>query len=163
MKKLYPRIRKAVKWGGTVLLVLLVGLCIFSRGRYISYLVTKRSLLSLTRGQIGFSKSQRDGGEFWAYFKEMLAESYDESSLEGPYNWRFEYFRGNSDWNLSVPLWFPIALVLLPTALAWRFDILAHRRARMGNCPTCNYDRAGLAADAVCPECGKAAVRLPLS
>lgn len=29
----------------------------------------------------------------------------------------------------------------------------SHRRAR-GMCPSCAYDRQGLAPDAVCPECG---------
>ena len=28
------------------------------------------------------------------------------------------------------------------------------RRSRAGKCPECNYDRTGLAAGAVCPECG---------
>jgi hypothetical protein len=50
--------------------------------------------------------------------------------------------------------------------LAWAaFAALVHmgslelrRRlgARPGACPDCNYDRAGLAADAKCPECGTA-------
>jgi hypothetical protein len=30
------------------------------------------------------------------------------------------------------------------------------RRRRAGRCPACGYDRAGLAAGAVCPECGDA-------
>jgi hypothetical protein len=34
----------------------------------------------------------------------------------------------------------------------------ARRRVRSarGRCPSCGYDRRGLAADAACPECGKA-------
>jgi hypothetical protein len=48
----------------------------------------------------------------------------------------------------------PLALA---TVLAWRLDWLdarAARRARLNLCPKCNYDRAGIAKDAVCPECG---------
>jgi hypothetical protein len=29
-----------------------------------------------------------------------------------------------------------------------------HRRRRKGRCPSCGYDRAGLAESAACPECG---------
>jgi len=39
-----------------------------------------------------------------------------------------------------------------------RLDMLARRRARIGCCPKCNYDRAGLAPGSVCPECGAAMV-----
>ena len=53
-------------------------------------------------------------------------------------------------------LW-PIALCALGvTAFARYLDTLARRRARIGFCPKCNYDRTGLAAGAVCPECGSA-------
>ena len=38
-------------------------------------------------------------------------------------------------------------------AAARRLDALATRRARLNLCPKCNYDRTGLAATAVCPEC----------
>lgn len=31
----------------------------------------------------------------------------------------------------------------------------AQGKPRAGHCPVCNYDRAGIATDAVCPECGK--------
>ncbi|HVU64865.1 MAG TPA: hypothetical protein VHC70_12870, partial [Phycisphaerales bacterium] len=47
-------------------------------------------------------------------------------------------------------------LALLATTTAWRLDTLARRRARRGVnlCPKCGYDRAGIAGDAKCPECG---------
>jgi rubrerythrin len=38
-------------------------------------------------------------------------------------------------------------------AAAWYLEILA-RRARLNLCPKCKYDRTGIAAGAVCPECG---------
>lgn len=47
------------------------------------------------------------------------------------------------------------------TLTAWRLDVLARRRARIGLCAKCHYDRAGLAASTVCPECGTAPVDFP--
>ena len=58
---------------------------------------------------------------------------------------------------VAIPLWLPALLSLLATATAWRADAKCLRRAREGACPACGYDRAGLAAGAVCPECGSAA------
>jgi len=55
---------------------------------------------------------------------------------------------------LTVPLWMPALGTLLGSAAAWRLDALARRRARLNLCPKCNYDRAGIAGDAKCPECG---------
>jgi hypothetical protein len=57
-------------------------------------------------------------------------------------------------YELLVPLWMPIAPVLLVTAIAWRLDTSARRRARTNHCLRCNYDRTGLPIGTVCPECG---------
>jgi hypothetical protein len=58
---------------------------------------------------------------------------------------------------IFIPLWIPTVVSAIVTALGWRLDTLARRRARLNLCPKCNYDRAGLAADAKCPECGSTA------
>ena len=47
-------------------------------------------------------------------------------------------------------------LSTIATVAAWKLDVLARRRERLGCCPECNYDRTGLASDAKCPECGAA-------
>jgi len=36
----------------------------------------------------------------------------------------------------------------------WRRDVRAERRTMVGRCRGCGYDRAWIAADAACPECG---------
>lgn len=57
--------------------------------------------------------------------------------------------------HVSLPYWLPILLFAsISGGLFWR-DRRAARRARVGMCPSCGYSRAGLALDAVCPECGK--------
>jgi hypothetical protein len=56
---------------------------------------------------------------------------------------------------LRIPYWLPILLFAsISGGLFWR-DRRAARRARVGMCPSCGYSRAGLALEAVCPECGK--------
>ena len=55
------------------------------------------------------------------------------------------------DWYLQLPLW-PL---LLPSAIiAFRAHRTIRRLSR-GVCKNCAYSRAGLAADAPCPECGR--------
>lgn len=79
-----------------------------------------------------------------------------------PHSWRVASWRpflnDRSAWaRLYLPLWF---VALPPAALAagaWRLDALARRRARLNLCLKCNYDRTGLAPEAVCPECGQGA------
>jgi len=60
-------------------------------------------------------------------------------------------------WYVVLPLvWVRAALgtvTIVGLVLMW----VAARRPRPGFCPNCNYDRTGLAAGAVCPECGSKA------
>ena len=60
---------------------------------------------------------------------------------------------GREHWWL--PMWCVAALSAVAAGLTEWFQRRHERRARVGRCPACNYNRAGLAADVVCPECGK--------
>ncbi len=55
----------------------------------------------------------------------------------------------------ALPLWFPVALIGIPTALLWRTDLRSRRLARLNLCTNCGYDLAATAVAAPCPECGK--------
>lgn len=61
-------------------------------------------------------------------------------------------------WSLRLPLWLPLAPVLLLSLLAapsWLAHRRRKRRVRRGLCAGCAYDRAGLSDPAApCPECG---------
>jgi hypothetical protein len=48
-----------------------------------------------------------------------------------------------------------LSYAAVPTAIWLGLWKLPHwRRQRAGRCVSCGYDRAGLAAEVVCPECG---------
>src|SRR5882724_6935200 len=76
----------------------------------------------------------------------ILMGSYDRQAFPLPRGFRFR-----------VPLYLPLALTLAPAAFLWRREI-RRRRMPIGRCAGCGYDRAGLAPDAKCPECGKPAL-----
>ena len=71
--------------------------------------------------------------------------------------WRCCSSRSPWEREFQIPLWPVMAVCVLVTGAAWHRDTSLRRRARLKLCPKCGYDRAGLAAGAVCPECGSAA------
>ncbi len=79
---------------------------------------------------------------------------FDSHEMSGyTFEWPFSIAKTRSGWYISIPL----SAVALPFAIAgaaaWYADTLVRRRS-LRNCPKCNYDRTGLAAGTVCPECG---------
>lgn len=66
-------------------------------------------------------------------------------------------FPGIISWQVVFPLYVPLILLAGASAAAWAAQSRAARRARLGLCPKCRYDRAGLPAGVVCPECGASA------
>ena len=152
--KPHPKLRKTIKWGGAAVMVLLVAAWVVSLWWTVS--CSARSGLysgSLYAGALVVTCSQVN--EPTPPSSVWLVEPREEP---GPLVWWFGRAHGgaNGEWYeiIFVPLWVLIACVLLPTAFAWRFDFLARRRARLNLCPRCNYDRAGIAKNAKCPECG---------
>ena len=142
----HPRIRKTVKWGGAALTVLLVVVWIGSVGRWAQWISPSGSwMATLSRGRVSAwhatwslppTTGWRTGRE--SFGLELLPSLRDPNSLGG----------------LTIPVWMIAGCPLVLTAYAWRLDYLARRRARVGRCPKCTYDRAGLPIEAVCPECG---------
>ncbi len=55
-----------------------------------------------------------------------------------------------SDIVVTIPLWVPLALALVPTAVMYLLD---RRRQAPGLCRRCQYDLRGLTSPR-CPECG---------
>ncbi len=145
----YQRIRKTIKWGGAVVTVLLAAAWISCIWTCVTWRHASRPALgvwAIWHGgvvQMGNDSGGVAGAAGWRcyVFPALL-------------NWKPEFGYSVGYWEFVLPLWIPVAISLTLTATAWRLDALARRRARVGFCPKCNYDRSGLAAGTVCPECG---------
>ncbi len=149
MMKPHPRIRKTIKWGGAVVTVLLVVVWIGSGWWGVWWWSKGGDCAAIAMGTLIV------GTQDYPVPASDAGLSIEGSSLKN-FGWwiRFADDSGPTVWQLFVPLWLPMLSSLLITALAWRLDLLAWRRERMGKCPKCHYDRTGLAPGAVCPECG---------
>jgi hypothetical protein len=155
--KPHPRIRKTIKWGGVAFCGLVA--CAFGASLkwdlcwYAAYLpeaAASARTCAIGRGalMIAYAWSLPDGAKTVSV---CSAERGDGPLLWLP-TWRFD------DWppSAAVPLWIVFLLAAAPTGVMFYRDHSAARRRRRGLnlCPKCNYDRAGIARDAKCPECG---------
>jgi hypothetical protein len=152
----YPRIRKTVKWGGAVVTALLVVVWIGSAWVYVTY------------GSLSTPTFEIRGREFGYYDAGIRAGRSTLACGTNPYRPSRDWLPHWESWagpftskgiSLSVPLWSPAIACLILTLGIWQYVTLARRRVlRLNLCPKCNYDRTGLAAGAVCPECGAGAL-----
>lgn len=154
--KTHPRIRKTVKWGGLGLSLALTGLMIGS---------VWPKWTTLQWGQ------DNPGPDWCAYvacgqvtvLRNASHQSHSHfepgftlhaTSRPGFLLWlEWHHYPGVATW-LSIPLWMIVVPCAAIALVAWRLEALARRRARLNLCPKCDYDRTGLAAGTVCPECG---------
>ena len=138
-----------MKWGGAALAVLLAVLWIGSGWWTVGWVTSGGSVIGVRAGLICVG-GQKPGSP--AAPQCGFAFGYQPM----PFRWTSSIVDSPTAWQDARPLWMPTLAVLLITVVAWRLDTLARRRARVNLCPKCNYDRAGLAPGAVCPECGTA-------
>jgi hypothetical protein len=160
--KPHPRIRKTIKWGGAAVTALLVMVWIWSAWWHGFLWNSGRHWLDVSLGRVTIAfqtwpHPPEDGAGFttlnpamtgWRNLVQAPVPTWETNGL------------GPNGWAISLPLSLPTFAFIVVSALACRFDALARRReraARLNLCPKCNYDRAGIAADAKCPECGSAA------
>lgn len=136
-----------MKWVGAAATILLLVVWIGSRWHRFESFNGAGYGLGVTGGQLLILQPLVDLPWDWHW----SFQTYEELALFG---WWFDRNRWPHSQVTQVPLWFPALISLLATAAAWRADFAHRRRARAGTCSSCNYDRAGLAPNAVCPECG---------
>jgi len=146
----HPRIRKTIKWGGLVVAVAIASLWGFSLRVHLRGEALCGYMTSFAHGHCRVSHLV-PSPVHQTHF------TYNVMNVPLRPAWGFEYYAQDSYWSARFPLWLPFLLVAIPTALAWRLDTLATRRARVGMCPKCSYPRTGLAPSSPCPECGAAA------
>jgi hypothetical protein len=141
-----PRIRKFFKWGGLVVSVLLLTVWVGSAFVTCSWMSGSGHEIALDKGRIFYQWYQRTK-------QPQLPVSKWWTRPQPQISFALDYAQSNVRWFVAIPVWPFVALSLATTAAAWRMDIIARRKSRLGGCPACGYDRTGLAPAAPCPEC----------
>jgi hypothetical protein len=156
--KPHPRIRKAIKWGSAAVTVLLIAAFI-PRGCAES--VTTPETWPEPFAGWRLDIRARRACLMWhcrgAILRSQVPAVYTNppSLCEWPLG--FESSFSSPCYCVVTPLWLPIMCIGAVTGLVWRRDVVIRRRQSAiahNLCPKCNYDLAGIAADAKCPECG---------
>lgn len=156
--KPHPKIRKILKWVGTVLTLALLAVQVGSgwlglfrcdyRGPRIETAVSSGQVMVIYRSkpvttlpnpawETGFLRVFIAAREFTWVFVRPGGIVYSKTQ------------------RASVPAWYLVLAAAIPTLIAWRLDWSARRRMLQGSCPHCKFNLAGLRENAVCPECGK--------
>ncbi len=154
---MYRRIREGVKWGGAAIALMLLVVWIASGWMNASCALPGHGRVALRNGRLSFYKP--DPKVVWD--GDVASVTGRVVRIRGQESDNFEWWVSSDTDSLgtwvALPLWLPAGAWMLLTLAAWRPEIVARRRARAGRCLACNYDRAGLAAGVVCPECGGSA------
>jgi hypothetical protein len=116
-----------------------------------SFIVHVRAA-ALSEGTFKFA-SFREGAQVGAG-SQIEARFQRIGEAEVQWLWLFDRVDVRHGSLVRVPMWGPLMLVMVPSALWWYVDIREWRRRHGLLCRSCGYDRHGLAADAKCPECG---------
>lgn len=158
------RIRRAAKWAGLVVCVVIAGVWAINYWWGFGYVRVARNgrvwVASCECGILGFAPQTEEvaivpwGTANYIEGWKGSAGWYRCRNAHGYPVWRPRWIDGPWGTSCWLPLWMPLLTVASPTAWLW----WRHRRAmRPGHCAACGYDLAGLASGATCPECGTAA------
>jgi hypothetical protein len=143
----HGRVSALFRWSGTALSLSLLVLYVLSSRWIVGHPVYNSAgsvqayLNHIAAGQlvvrIPLTNGQRDGFGF------------DTHSIAFSWWFHIQHFPLAKAWLVGVPLWFPLLIVAIPTAIAWE-------RARRyafgpGRCHRCGYPVIDLTR---CPECG---------
>ncbi len=165
--KPHPRIRKTIKWGGAVVTVLLVVVWVGSGWGYAAWRGASGFGASIYAGRVTLTR-QNDmksgviigegllgrGTSYnpWVIPTGIWIAAKEPGRMDGKTYFRLRSF-GDTSW--SAPLWPLMSALILVAVCLWIFGARGTRHIAANLCPKCNYDRTGLAAGAVCPECGR--------
>ncbi|MCL4196643.1 MAG: hypothetical protein KJZ69_04055 [Phycisphaerales bacterium] len=149
---MHKRLRSTIKWGGTVLTVLLLAVWLGSAWWQVPLRQGGgRGAIGLGAGQLLATWPMRGP----APSRGMYVEAFELRI--GGFSWWFAsrhlpvVVKGSTLHLVGVPLWSLALATGLPSAWLWFRD----RRRAPGLCVHCGYDLRGNASG-VCPECGAA-------
>jgi hypothetical protein len=102
-----------------------------------------------------------DGGfKFNVYNQKLIKPSSGLHVVRNPlplaWKWKPVFRRNPTSTLVWIPLWMPLTLVVVATAVGGTLRVRGRIRRRFGHCPKCGYDLRGLQAGSPCPECGRA-------
>lgn len=138
-----------MKWGSTALTVLILAVWVASARWGIGY-VAKSINFEVIGGSVDVIVwGQSDRG----YVKGL--HTWRTPRFEWWY-WEWLTLPPSKLWEVVFPIWIFAIPPFLTASVAWRLD----RRKPPGTCTNCGYDRTGLTADAVCPECGEVSTKV---
>ena len=136
-----PRKRRVLKWAGLLTCALLTLTIVLTRWWSISWTIGNRCGF-LQWGGVAF------GSHNWV---DDFGWRVGRNIRSGLLFWWFDYQPGTPTLAscFITPLWLPLAVIGVPTILAWRRD----RSFPPGHCQNCGYDLTGNTSG-VCSECG---------
>lgn len=143
--KTRPRMRRGILWGSVVVSAALAALWMASMVWTVGW---------RTKGPLSAGVVSGGMGVTWSSLPGAPGAVFRDRRSDEPTIWWVQAGSIARTWWMWVPIWMPLAVSLCVTAAAWRMEVLSRRRERIGKCASCGYDRAGLKAGAVCPECG---------
>jgi hypothetical protein len=156
------RLRKWAKWAFTLAAAAAAGLAIFS-GLYWSRWTTvlnQASTLRFVRLSAGLLTIEEiddksvAGSAVWAPWQKEWSPAWDWGlswNATPPWYLGVLYKRSAAYRGYGMSMVYPVVLTCLPAALLWYTD---PPRFGPGRCHKCGYNRAGIASDKACPECG---------
>ncbi len=163
-----PKLRIAAMWTSTVLSLLLATLLVVSC--FASYSFDRAgTLIVVGDGPGGSTVTHRT---YWIPIVTVNAGCLqvwrrDYLDIQSPWHlsasrtaptfaWKFAQSTDpvRRERSLTIPLWAPLLIPLVPALLLWRAESRDRRRARKGFCFTCGYDCSGQPPQTACPECG---------
>lgn len=149
-----PALLILIRWGGPPVAMALCVAWWISGTTWVTYIGTNDWRVSAGSGLVAVSHSPGLTAITVSITGVAPPKGLQTLSMQRRFAWWFR-----AEWkadyrSIAIPLWFPILVVTSLFTAAWRYEILARRRALIGCCVKCRYDRKGLAPSAPCPECG---------
>jgi hypothetical protein len=161
-----PRLRRVLKWGGTLTCLLIALAFVASMFNMIQWTSEFDDYRYCQLGDITFSHGALsiwlESGQSTSTLPPEAGRSRGwtfmailDSQIDTWYTYEATTTAGILEISLSIPLWMPFVLAFIPTAYLWYRDC----PPTPGHCEKCGYDLTGNESGR-CPECGGAVTKM---